>query len=424
MSATPRTPATTPATTAPPEIASIEAVAKSAPPVAGGADLEGAIARALDPVGLDRFLADHWGRRPLHLRRAEAGRFDQVLSREDVDRLVSEPGLRAPAFRLVKDGEQLPLSGYTDDVPWRPGSFSGLARPERVADEFRSGATLVLQGLHLHWRPAALFCRGLEAALGCPVQANAYLTPAAAQGFAVHHDTHDVFVLQVAGRKRWLWYEPVVELPLGDQRFSAERHDPGEPVAEFTLEPGDTLYLPRGWPHEAHTSDSDSLHLTVGLHPQTRLDAIRTALAECGDDVEFRRTLEADGTLPDGLLDRLAELLDPALVRERTRRRLIARRRPILDRQLAQAAAVDSLRVRDLVERRPTVLHLIEADGPRPALLFEGKEISVPDHARAALTAAAADGPFSAADLPGPIDEAGRLVLVRRLVREGFLRIL
>jgi hypothetical protein len=36
---------------------------------------------------------------------------------------------------------------------------------------------------------------------------------------------------------------------------------------------------------------------------------------------------------------------------------------------------------------------------------------------------AAADGPVQACDLPGELDEAGRLVLVRRLVREGFLRV-
>jgi hypothetical protein len=309
-------------------------------------------------------------------------------------------------------------------VPWRPGSFSGLARPERVAAEFRGGATIVLQGLHLHWRPAAVYCRGLEAALGCPVQANAYYTPASAQGFAVHHDTHDVFVLQVAGTKRWLWYQPVVELPTGDQRFSRERHDPGRPAADFTLEPGDTLYLPRGWPHQAHTSDSDSLHLTIGLHPQTRLDALRAALAECADDVEFRRTLDADGELPADLLARLAKRLEPERVRDRARRRLVARRRPILERQLAEVEAADRLRAGDPVERRPTVLYLLEEDGERPTLVFEGKELSVPTRAGAALAAAGAiEGPFTAAELPGPIDEAGRLVLVRRLVREGFLRI-
>ena len=104
-----------------------------------------------------------------------------------------------PAFRLVRDGAVLPPGAYTEDIPWRPGSFSGLAVVDRVAAEHAAGATIVLQALHLHWPAAALYCRGLEQRLGFPVQANAYATPATAQGFAVHHDTHDVFVLQVAG---------------------------------------------------------------------------------------------------------------------------------------------------------------------------------------------------------------------------------
>jgi hypothetical protein len=59
------------------------------------------------------------------------------------------------------------------------------------------------------------------------------------------------------------------------------------------------------------------------------------------------------------------------------------------------------------------------------ALVFEGKEVRVPAKAAAALHAIyAADGPFAAADLPGPVDVAGRTVLVRRLVREGFLRVI
>ena len=212
----------------------------------------------------------------------------------------------------MRDGAQLPLSGYTEDVPWRPGAFTGLALPDRVADEHARGATLVLQALHLHWRPAALYCRGLEQRLGFPVQANAYLTPASAQGFAVHHDTHDVFVLQVSGSKRWRIYAPLLELPLKHQRWSPALGDPGEPVQDVTLRPGDTLYVPRGWPHEAVTDRADSLHLTIGLHPPTRLDALRAALDACRDDVEFRRTLDRSGELPADLLERLAARLAPA----------------------------------------------------------------------------------------------------------------
>jgi hypothetical protein len=48
--------------------------------------------------------------------------------------------------------------------------------------------------------------------------------------------------------------------------------------------------------------------------------------------------------------------------------------------------------------------------------------VRVPARAAAAVEAIhAAAGPFTPAGLPGPLDDAGRLVLVRRLVREGYV---
>jgi ribosomal protein L16 Arg81 hydroxylase len=383
-----------------------------------------ALGLTLEPVAPEVFLGEHWQQRPLVVARGgEPGRFDAVLAPADVDRLVCETAIRTPAFRLVRDGAQIPPSTYTTDIPWRPGSFSGTALVDRVAAEHAAGATIVLQALQLHWEPAARYCRDLELALGCPVQANAYCTPAASQGFGVHHDTHDVLVLQVAGRKRWRLYEPLLELPLKDQRWSADLGDPGAPIDDVTLEAGDTLYLPRGWPHEAAAADSDSLHITVGLHPATRLDALRDALRECADDVEFRRALDAGGGLPAELIERLAARLRPDDVARRARRRFVDGRRAILGDQLAQVRALQRLGIDTPLRRRPTVIADIEPGGDGGvALRFEGKEVRFPAQAGAAVAFVhAATGTFTAAELPGTLDAAGRLVLVRRLVREGFL---
>ena len=54
-----------------------------------------------------------------------------------------------------------------------------------------------------YWQPLRALVRGLEEQLGHPCQANAYLTPPGSQGFALHSDTHDVFVFQTFGAKEW-----------------------------------------------------------------------------------------------------------------------------------------------------------------------------------------------------------------------------
>jgi ribosomal protein L16 Arg81 hydroxylase len=369
-----------------------------------------ALDRAIEPVGAETFLAEHWERTPLVVPRAEEGRFDDLLSARDVERLVTETGLRTPAFRLVKAGET--VDGYTKDLPWRPGAFTGVADVRRVLDEFVRGATIVLQGLHHLWLPLARYCRLLEAFLGHPVQANAYYTPAGSQGLPVHHDTHEVITLQVAGEKRWLVYEPVLELPLKDQRYRSALGEPGDPVLDVTARAGDTLYLPRGWLHQAMTTDADSLHITVGVNVRRWIDEARAEIDAAEQDVEFRRTIDAaqPPTLPS---------LDPEAARARARERFVRTRRPILDGQLSELRALPSLGPGDALERRDTVI----ADLHGTTLTFEGRSLRFPARLAPELEfLVTTEEPFTAADLPGELDEAGRLVLVRRLVREGFLR--
>ena len=291
--------------------------------------------------------------------------------------------------------------------------------------EFEAGATIVIQGLHLNRAQTAAFCRALEGALDHPVQANAYYTPRGSQGLAVHHDTHDVFVLQIAGEKRWLVYEPVLDLPLKEQRYKPELGGPGAPVIDTVLGPGDTLYLPRGWLHEARTSEVDSLHLTVGVNVYTWLDAFHDALGDVEGDLPFRRSVDGGEPAPSDLLELLAERVSSADdVSRRKQARLERRRRPVLDGQIRQLRALDKLTTSTEVEPRPTVLAAVEADGDTLALSFHGKRLLLPSRLAAeAEFVVEADGAFTAADLPGTLDEAGRLVLVRRLVREGLLRL-
>jgi len=121
----------------------------------------------------------------------------------------------------------------------------------------------------------------LESEFGCMVGSNAYLTPLNSQGFAPHYDDVDVFILQLEGYKRWRVYAPFNKretLPRQSSRDYTEKEieENGEEVLDVVLSPGDVLYLPRGWIHQAETvsrpsqmpklpgiKDDHSLHLTV-----------------------------------------------------------------------------------------------------------------------------------------------------------------
>lgn len=241
----------------------------------------------------------------------------------------------------------------------------------------------------------------------------------------MHHDTHDVFCLQIEGEKRWLVYPPVLELPLKQQKYVPAMGEPGEPVMDVTLRAGDMLYLPRGWLHQAMTSDVPSLHLTVGINVATWRDAVREALDEAArEEIELRRGVALDGEVPEGLLEALAARLTPAAVSTRRRRSFVESRRPIRDDAFDQLRALEDLEVDTLLERRRTVIAHLSVDEDAARLAFEGRELSLPAFVAADLMhILETDEAFRAEDLPGSLDDSGRLVLVRRLVREGLLRI-
>jgi hypothetical protein len=194
---------------------------------------------------------------------------------------------------------------------------------------------------------------------------------------------------------------------------------------DITMRAGDSLYLPRGWLHQAMTSDAASLHLTVGINVATWRDAIRAAVDEAAsEEVVFRRGVPEDGAAPEGLFEALAARLTPEAVARRQRRSFVEDRRPIRGDAFDQLRALDELDLDTPLERRRTVIaELSDAeDGVR--LSFEGRELALPAFLRGDLEfLLATEEPFRPSNLPGRLDDEGRLVLVRRLVREGLLRI-
>jgi lysine-specific demethylase/histidyl-hydroxylase NO66 len=382
-------------------------------------DDRAALARCVGDV--DRFVAEVWGREPLLC--PGRGRFDDLLGLDDVDALVTGTVLRLPAFRLVRDGRPLEPGRYTRRLRLGGRWLDDVADPAKVAARFDEGATLVLQGLHRYWPPLTRFCRSLERVLGHAVQANAYVTPAGAQGLGLHADEHDVFTLQVLGRKSWQAYRP------GEEPASG-----GTPVIDDEVGPGDTMYLPRGARHAARTTASPSIHLTVGINTTAWSSVLEAALEVAGGP-----GLGMGDALPVGWsgdeagfpaavgawLQRVAEVLaavDPGEVAAVVQRGAPDRRPPLPAGSLSSLVRLAELDDTTVLRRREGAVAEVVPEGDVVALVLADRTLRMPMTVEPVLRRVVASPSVRGVDLGDDVlDEEGRSVLLRRLVREGLL---
>ena len=391
-------------------------------------------------VPFGEFAKKYWATAPLLTPAAmlDLG-FDDLFSPTAVDELIAERGLRTPFLRMAKNGSVLASSTFT-----RSGG-TGATIADQVADDkvlaqLAGGATLVLQALHRTWPPLIRFGSDLAAELGHPVQINAYITPPENQGFAAHYDTHDVFVLQVAGSKRWTIHSPVIEDPLPSQTWEQRKAQVAarateSPLIDTVLQPGDALYLPRGYLHSAVAQGEVSIHLTVGVHPLTAYDLATELIAAAATDRELRRSLPLglDVTDRDGLTEhvraaakRLAAAVDGAdqahlaTVARTVGRRQAGETRPAPLAPLAQLATLRALTADTPLRLRQGLRPILRDAGERVLLNLMDSTISWPAQVGESLQYVLDSALFRPFDLPA-LDPDEQLVVARRLLREGVV---
>jgi bifunctional lysine-specific demethylase and histidyl-hydroxylase NO66 len=366
------------------------------------------------------FLEGVWGRRVEVHSGVDAVGYADLLTFDDVDRILATTSLRTPAFRLVRSDRTIAESEYTRSGTTGSRPVSGMVDPARVFELFRQGATIVLQGLHRYWEPVTELLRGLELELGHRCQVNAYVTPPGAQGLALHEDPHDVFVLQAFGRKRW-------------EVHAAPEEAPRAPL-ETILQPGDCLYMPTGTPHAASTQETLSGHLTVGVHVTTWGEVVTDAWKRLARDPSLGQAVPAGWTSdPDGFADELAARLrtlgprlaesDARAVADARLERFLSTRNPVLRGALVDQLALEAIGDTTGLRRRAGSVCELRPRGDRLFVLLGDRRLEMPAWLEPAMRRIAGSDVVRPADLADELpDPQSRLVLVRRLVREGLLR--
>eukprot|EP00927_Polykrikos_kofoidii_P061456 TRINITY_DN56296_c0_g1_i1.p1 TRINITY_DN56296_c0_g1~~TRINITY_DN56296_c0_g1_i1.p1 ORF type:complete len:459 (-),score=84.44 TRINITY_DN56296_c0_g1_i1:60-1364(-) len=219
--------------------------AQRTPPADGKAMAETFCKEFLTP----HFWENHWEKFPLHWKASEHGetanQMPEALGPDEFMQVVSNCGA---SLKMFKRGEPYDLDdflvGYLD------------------------GASVIINQADRCFAPLLQFCQELGRRQFYHVFGVFYLTPVQAQAVRLHNDDQDVFLMQVWGRKQWTIRNAPQLLPYTEEMLGKDGPVAPElikePVMEFTMEPHDILYIPRGYLHEACTGGEEpSLHITV-----------------------------------------------------------------------------------------------------------------------------------------------------------------
>lgn len=384
------------------------------------------------PISVDHFLEKHWETNPFYLPRYQPGYFDTLFSVDKIDQILQLTRISYPDIRVVcEQVEMLPARYQKED---------GSLHLNQLYKAYDEGHTIIINQLQRFCAPLAEFCNRLQYFLNHRVVANCYFSPAQSKALHPHYDTHDVFVLQLSGVKHWEVYNVAERVPLLNsfQPIIPEnelRNRLGQPLQSVQMQAGDLMYIPRGFVHHAHTTETFSCHLTIGVYPVQWIDLISQALNALSlQDERFRRALPIGffhSSDPEVLIVQLQELLSALADNANLQNTMSLLKHEFIhqttlspDGHFSQINALDSICPETVVEKRLGAICQIIDKGFSVSLQFPGNTINGPLTYQAAMEfVSKATAPFSVSQLP-KLETENKITLVHRLVRGGLLKIL
>ncbi len=377
----------------------------------------------LYPESKEVFEQNIFEKKFLHIKRSNSSYYDEFLRLKNLDDLFGSRQFRFPSLRLTKAGEELTSEKYSHDKN---------IDASLVQRYFLDGYTIILNTLHEQNQALGEMVNCLSNDLGHPFQTNIYITPPNSQGFPAHYDTHDVFVLQIEGAKKWRIYEdsPVV-LPTKQLEFQKEKHPAPQFFTELELVKGDLLYIPRGVMHDAQTSKDLSVHVTLGWLGYTWTDVLVHMLLEFSKNNvlprkfvdPFRNCNRED--LEDEFKELLMQFSETYQVQNsinQFRLELASSQRFFFSDMLKNASQFNQFSLSSKFTMRNNILVIPEKSSEEAILRIGNREITFPTFTFNTLDfILKAMQPFTIVELPDDLDDDGKIVLLKRLLKEGII---
>lgn len=386
------------------------------------------LAELIAPIALDPFFDRYWTRRTLAIQKRGPARYARLPQIDDVEHLLAS--LTAPQagwFSIVKTRARPP-----DDAML---GHDGLLNLAEVFAAYRTGHSLLLNQVQRRHRATGRLCRRIEAALvergvmlAKNIGANAYLSPPRSQGFAIHYDPHDVFILQLAGHKAWRLYRQYVKFPTKPPLDPISAATAGPPTRELVLSPGDLVYIPRGVLHEAFTDDEPSLHLTLSVEVVTWRDLFAELLAadpRYGEGLPAGFARGAPSAADRARLRELARMLPTSRALPaglaRLGGRLLGTLDPLPTGRLERIDDARALRADTWLTLAEGAIARVQVDRDSATLQLPGAAFRAGSHMAPVFRLIARGRRFRPRDLPLAVSAAEKLAFARELYAGGHL---
>jgi hypothetical protein len=384
--------------------------------------------RLLEPFSFSEFHADYYEKKPLLIQRRAPGFYDPLLTLEDINEHLGEAHLSSAALRLARDGQEAAARIFTyPETSTNSHWARGTVDKDVLFAKFYEGYTIIMMEYERHSAAMLRLRHDIERVFHAPVMTHVYLTPRNAQGFIPHWDTHDTFILQITGTKDWTVYDSPMTLPTPRQRVYPGEWTKVEPTLKAALEPGDLLYMPRGFVHEAHARDAVSGHVTIGLHAGTYADLLRQIADNAHADPWLRQSLPIgfqSAASHDEFLRRVHRFFDnadlPAYI-DRMHSDFAEDCLPDATDRLNDYVKLPLIGAGSRLRTRSVACHELTSGGEEMVLTFQRKSLKFPARAAESIRFMIEAREFAVSALPG--NDHDNLAWCRTLVREGFLSI-
>ena len=257
-------------------------------------------------ISPQKFMKTYWHKKPLLIRGAIPAFKLAEQANEPLASPISVEGL----FKIASiDTVEARL---IQAKPWR--LTGGPFQKKTLPNINTSNWTLLLQGMEAHHPAAAKILSWFRFIPDARLDDLMISIAGPGGGVGPHFDSYDVFLIQMAGRRRWqiseqedLSLNPKLPLKIL-QSFKVEQ--------EWVLEPGDMLYLPPHVAHDGVALDAGCQTWSVGFRSQSYKELLQEGLWRLAESLEDIPELERHFADPMQDASDSAEQLPTELIKQ------------------------------------------------------------------------------------------------------------